>query len=103
MSLAGTRARVRDVIEMARERSAVVLLAKYHDGAWAEPELGGSSSSLLAGNGELLWGDVSYNVYLSCISIASGPLWPATDLNPRMVYSGCTIAELVAMWCVSFM
>lgn len=75
------RARVRDVLAAARERNTTVLWTKYYDGVWAEPGLGGRSSSLLAGNGELLWGDVSYNAYLkSYITIAAGSPWPATDL-----------------------
>lgn len=81
VNFAVARARVRDVLAAAREGTTAALWTKYYDGAWAEPGLGGRSSSLLAGNGELLWGDVSYNAYLkSYISIAAGPPWPATDL-----------------------
>ena len=81
LNLAVARERVSDVVDAAINRGSSVPWAKYFDGAWTEPGIGGRSAPLAPGNHDVLWGDVSYNSYLNkYISIAAGAPWPATDL-----------------------
>ena len=81
LNLAVARARVADVVEAAITRGSSIPWAKYFNGAWTEPGIGGRSTPLAPGNQEVHWGDVSYNSHLKkYISIAAGAPWPATDL-----------------------
>jgi hypothetical protein len=82
ISHAVVRARIDDVVRAATEQGAVSSWAKYHEGRWKEPGLGGKSSPLIEhGRQSFILGDVSYNRSLrKYVAVFMGEPWPNSDL-----------------------